>query len=139
MMSGIGGMGGLDPSQMKARMAQRADSNGDGAVDKAELESMLTRAGKKTDQSLDVAAMMEQYDADGSGSLNQDETVTMMSTLRDEMGPQQGRMGMSGNYGGGADRFSSLLEMLQQDDDEQDTKNTIESFFQNYQPINTIA
>jgi hypothetical protein len=87
------------PSQEE--MFARIDSNGDGKIDKSELEAMLqqgppvgaTRSAPppppptstNATQSPDATQLIEQFDTDGDGTLNAEEATKMGDYLRAQM------------------------------------------------------
>ena len=89
MMSGISGMspmrGGMrpDPQQMFNRM----DKNGSSGIDKDELSAMTEKMAEASGTEIDVDSLMAEYDGDGDGVLNQDETHAAMESLKEQMGP----------------------------------------------------
>ncbi len=69
-------------TQMQAKMFAKADTSGDGTVDKSELSALLTQNGAKSASSTDTSAAFTQMDANGNGSLSSDELQQGMEKLR---------------------------------------------------------
>jgi Ca2+-binding EF-hand superfamily protein len=108
MVSGISSFG-IQTSYMQRasrapsaeEMFARMDTNGDGKIDKSELETMLQQApptgGARpapptpgTGQ--DATQLIDRFDKDGDGALNSDEATQMGETLRAEMEAMMLRM-----------------------------------------------
>jgi Ca2+-binding EF-hand superfamily protein len=69
-------------SAMKERMFAKADADGNGGVDKAELQSLLDKISKKTGTTAaDAQTQLSKMDGDGNGSLSKDELDTGMKSL----------------------------------------------------------
>ena len=69
----------------KERMFAKADTNGDGSVDSAELQSMLDKMAQKSGTTAPSAdTLMQSMDTDGSGGLSADELDAGMKSLRAE-------------------------------------------------------
>ncbi len=70
-------------SQMQARMFAKVDSNSDGSVDKAELNSMLSDISKMTGQSQsgNIDDTFKSMDSNGDGKLSSDEMGKGMEKL----------------------------------------------------------
>lgn len=89
MMSGISGMSGMmggmrpDPQQMFNRM----DKDGSAGIDKDELSAMTEKMAEASGTEIDVVSLMEEFDGDEDGILNQDETHAAMESLKEQMGP----------------------------------------------------
>ena len=95
-MSTISGVSGTsDPwaamkaqrSQMQAKMFAKTDANGDGGVDKSELQTIFTDMAKKaggTVASSDVAQAFTQMDGNSDGKLSSDELSKGMQSLMPE-------------------------------------------------------
>lgn len=155
MMAGISGMGGMmggmRPDQQQ--MFNRVDKDGSGGIDKEELGTMAEKIAERTGNEIDVDSLIEEYDGDGDGVLNQDETQAAMESLREEMGPPPQPGGMNqgaGVYGqDGADSensFSQLLEALSESKDEEDAEGIVQEWLEtlqgnndSYNPIDTQA
>ncbi len=103
MMNGINGMSSMIHSMGMRPMRpdpeerfNKADANGDGGLDKAEMETVLSKISEMSGQSLNVDEVFSEFDVDDDGVLSQEETENGMNQLREEMGPQ-----MKGRHGGG--------------------------------------
>jgi hypothetical protein len=67
---------------MKDRMFTKADSDGNGVVDKAELQGKLDNVAQKTGNTAGSAdALLAKMDSDGNGSLNKDELAAGIKGL----------------------------------------------------------
>lgn len=157
MMSGISGMSGMmggmrpDPQQM----FNRTDKDGSGGIDSSEFNAMADKIAEDTGIEIDAESLMAEYDGDGDGVLNQDETDAVMQSLRDELGPPPPPAGGGMNQGAGvygqdgaADEssFSQLLEALSESEDEEDATGIIQEWMatlqgenESYNPIDTLA
>lgn len=97
--------GGKDPAEMFAKV----DTDGNGSVDEAELQTMLDDISEKTGTSFDASAgdMLSKMDSDGDGSLSQtelDEGMRSMMPPPSTMDFAQSR----GAEGGGDDLFGKI-------------------------------
>jgi Ca2+-binding EF-hand superfamily protein len=92
---------------MKDRMFAKVDGNGDGAVDKTELQTMLDKIAKKTGgTAADAGDMLGKMDSDGNGTLSKDELEAGMKSL---MPPPSSTLDFAQQRGGaGLDLFSKL-------------------------------
>ena len=156
MMSGISGIGGMmggmrpDPQQM----FNRVDKDGSGGIDGSELSAMAEKISERTGSEIDVDSLMEEYDGDGDGVLNQDETRAVMDSFKEEMGPPPPKPGGmnqgAGVYGSsGTESESSvdqLLESLSESEDEEEATGIIQQWLEtlqgnndSYNPIDTRA
>lgn len=82
--------GGSDPlSQLKAKVFAKVDSNSDGGVDKAELQTMLSKVGEKTGLQLSNNAdqAFSKMDGNGDGKLNSDELGKGIQALAQALTP----------------------------------------------------
>jgi len=83
MISGISGFGrGMDATimaQMRQNRFAQLDTNGDGGIDKTELQAAIDEMSEKTGKSLDldVEEIFAQLDADGDGQISVSETPQM--------------------------------------------------------------
>ena len=163
MMSGISGMGSMmggmrpDPQQMFNRM----DKDGSAGIDKDELSAMTEKMAEASGTEIDVVSLMAEFDGDGDGILNQDETHAAMESLKAQMGPPpNGGPGAgggppphpkeeaSGVYGqDGVESQSTidqLLAALSESEDEEDNDGIIQEWIQTlkgdnqfYSPVDT--
>lgn len=163
MMSGISGMSGMmggmrpDPQQMFNRM----DKDGSSSIDKDEFSAMAEKMAEETGTEIDVDSLMEEYDGDGDGVLNQEETQAAMESLHEQMGPPPaGGPGAgggpppppeeetSGVYGqDGVDSQSTVAQLLEalsesEDEDQEDEVtqawiDTLKGENQSYAPVDT--
>ncbi len=147
MMSGISGMSGMmggmrpDPQQMFNRM----DKDGNAGIDKDELSAMTEKMAEASGTEIDVVSLMEEFDGDEDGILNQDETHAAMESFREEMGPPPLPKGGGMNQGAsvygqnGAESDTSidqLLEALSESEDEEDAKGIIQEWLETLQGKN---
>ncbi|MBU1333104.1 MAG: EF-hand domain-containing protein [Gammaproteobacteria bacterium] len=86
--SSNGSCGAGDSTKMQEKLFSLLDSNSDGSVAKDELDSALSAA-KEVDSSLsiDIDALLSQLDANGDGSLDQEETAALMPPPPPSGGP----------------------------------------------------
>ena len=162
MMSGISGMNGMaggmrpNPQQMFNRM----DKDGSAGLDRDELNTMAEKVAERTGNEIDVDSLMDTYDGDGDGVLDEAETQDAMESLRDQMGPTPGEgppPGQNPPPGGemqdqgapatyskngltGRDMVSQLLETLSAagEEEEEMTRQWIEALTSgNYTAIDT--
>lgn len=69
-------------SRMQQRMFAKVDSNGDGSVDKTELQTMLSKIAEKDGSTaLNADDVFSKMDSDGSGSLSASELDAGMKSL----------------------------------------------------------
>jgi Ca2+-binding EF-hand superfamily protein len=120
MLSGMRGGGGApDPTKMQEKLFAKADANGDGAIDKTELTTLMESSG--TDQSVSADDLFSRMDADGDGQISQQEATDTASQLLEDLRSQlmqsgRGAMGgmppppMGGGQGGmdEEEMFSSI-------------------------------
>ena len=162
MMSGISGMNGMaggmrpDPQQMFNRL----DRDGSTGLDKDELNTMAEKVAERTGNEIDVDSLMETYDGDGDGVLNEEEANNAMESLRDQMGPPPGEGPPPGGgrpeqadadtYGkdgvSAQNMINQLLESLSAAEDEDETDEitqqwiaTLKGENTGYTPIDTVA
>ena len=163
MMSGISGMGSMmngmrpDPQQMFNRM----DKDGSAGIDKDELSAMTEKMADASGTEIDVVSLMAEFDGDGDGILNQDETHAAMESLKAQMGPPvNGGPGAGGGppppakeeaagvYGqDGVESQSTieqLLDALSDSEDEEEEDGVVQAWIQalkgenqTYSPIDT--
>jgi len=101
MLSGMRGGGGApDPTKMQEKLFSKADTNGDGAIDKTELTTLMESTG--TDQSVSADDLFSQMDSDGDGQISQQEATDSASQLLEDLRSQfmQGGMGGMGAMNG---------------------------------------
>jgi Ca2+-binding EF-hand superfamily protein len=134
-------IGGLSSSMMNSIMNQNIgsrpdpvqkfkekDADGNGGLDKTELSAMGKELSKLTGQTVDLASSMESFDANGDGLLGQEEMGSMM---KEKIGSSFGNMSdfktqqamQSYQANSGKDQFSTLLELLDQEDTSSSTNN----------------
>lgn len=95
MLSGMRGGGGApDPTKMQEKLFAKADTNGDGAIDKTELTTLMESTG--TDQSVSADDLFSQMDADGDGQISQQEAKDTASQLLEDLRSQFMQSGMGG-------------------------------------------
>ncbi len=130
MISGINGgsslMGNMRMGAMRPDPAERfnkADANGDGGLDKSEMQTVLDKVSEMSGQDIDVENIFSEFDTDKDGMLSEQEAETAMNQLREELGPQMRGMkgGMGGQHppgmgdhgiNGGGESESSLISMF---------------------------
>lgn len=83
MMSGISGMGtmmgGMRPAPQQ--MFNRMDKDGSSGIDKDEWSAVTEKMASESGTEIDVDGLMEEFDGDGDGVLNQEETHAAMESL----------------------------------------------------------
>jgi Ca2+-binding EF-hand superfamily protein len=99
-VSSIGGSGGFDPVRMADEFFKKADSNGDGGIDKAELKTMISQGPGGGD----VDKAFAEADTDGDSMINQAENEDHLKKIGEEMQAHAGKAGggMPPGGGGGA-------------------------------------
>ena len=65
----------------------KADVNGDGGLDKTEMQTVLDNISKMSGQDVNVDDIFSDFDEDENGVLNEAEAEAAMAQLREEMGP----------------------------------------------------
>ena len=124
-------MQGMQKRQGQAERFNKLDSDGNGTINQAELQTMGDKFSEITGQQMNVAEVSEAHDANNDGVLDKDEMQSMMMGVRGSMG---------GLQGGGApsqqllsayqadskeDPSSTLLDMLSESDDKQDEEEDV--------------
>ena len=163
MMSGISGMGSMmggmrpDPQQMFNRM----DKDGSAGIDKDELSAMTEKMADASGTEIDAVNLMAEFDGDGDGILNQDETHAAMESLKEQMGPPpNGGPGAgggpppppqeetSGEYGqdgvASQSTIDQLIDALSESEDEEDENGIVQAWIRtlkgenkSYSPVDT--
>lgn len=120
-MSGISGINsGILGSIMSTSMQSRTDPaekfkqldvDSSGALDKTELSTLAKELSKMMGKTLNVDSSITTYDADGDGSLSQEEMGTMM---KDTLGPPPDAAGKISFSGTDEDQLTTLLKMLEE-------------------------
>lgn len=97
MIDGVSGMSSLIGSmnteamqEHRAQMFARVDQNGDGGVDKSEMQAFADHTAEKTGEEINVEDLIAQFDEDGDGVLSQDEMDTAMASLGKNSGRSSG-------------------------------------------------
>lgn len=119
MIDSVGGMGGMDHSQMMQKRFAMDDKNNSGGLDLEEFGAIKPNEGMTVDQ---VAEAFGAADTDNNGSLTQDE----MKAAHEKMG---GRPPMPPR--GNNDEFLSNLKSAIKSDDQDTINSLIESFSKN--------
>ena len=103
-ISGIGSQGGFNPTKMAAQFFKKADGNGDGGIDKAELKTALSQGPADKSGDMDIDKIFSEVDADKNGKISQTENEATMKKMDGQGGPPPGGMGggmqKSGAVGG---------------------------------------
>lgn len=118
MVSSISGMGHFNASslaQVKEKMFNMIDTNGDGKVDKSEMQKLLANAPKGSSSVEDIFSAV---DSDQDGTISKDEFGKALSELGKQMsgsGPStmMQQMGAMGGFNLGIDQ-SSATDMKEQ-------------------------
>jgi Ca2+-binding EF-hand superfamily protein len=175
MMTGVSGMGGMMGAERYGgirpnpqEMFQRDDTDGSGGIDQEELTALTDKLAERSGSTIDAESLMTEFDADEDGVLSEEEMKSAMGSVREEMGPPQGRgggqppmggpMAEGGMPPGGAsamysensvdtesDVVSQLLESLsesEEDEDEDDLTqqwlSALDGTSESYNPIDTL-
>ena len=132
MVSGISGSSSLSrigsmppkPPSPEERF-KMDDTNGDGGIDKTELDAVVSKIQEKTGQTIDTESMISEYDEDGDGKLNQSEMENAMKPLMEE-----GRQRMMANPPEG--QMPSFLEAIESDDEESTQDSQLAALLEQY-------
>lgn len=167
MMSGISGVRGPmfamrpDPQEM----FNRVDKDGSGGLDADELTAMTEKIAEHSGETIDVDSLIEDYDSDRDGVLNEEEMQSAMESLREEMGPPPGggRPPMGGpiadggmqpnpeemfdiESNGGQSLIDQMIAALPESTDDEDTVEVLQQWLQtlkgenpSYSPLDTLA
>jgi hypothetical protein len=168
MMSGISAASGPmfsmrpDPREM----FNRIDKDGSGGIDADELSALTEKMAERSGEAIDADKLMETYDSDGDGVLNEEETHSAMESLREEMGPPPGGgrppmggpmanegMGFMDGRGlyleendGGQSLIDQMLTSLPELTEDEDAMEVIQQWLQtlkgenpSYSPLDTLA
>jgi len=135
MINGINGssgyasqmqMQGMQKQHGQAERFGKLDSDSNGSINQAELQTMGDKFSEITGQQMNVAEVSKAHDANNDGSLDKDEMQTMMMELRGSMGGLQGggppsqQLFSAYQANSEKDLTSTLLDMLGESDDKQD-------------------
>ncbi|MFZ5979382.1 MAG: EF-hand domain-containing protein [Candidatus Zixiibacteriota bacterium] len=105
-------------AQMKEKMFTKLDSDGDGALNRTELESFAEELSQKSGQTVDLDEFISSLDSDGDGIVSQDEFMTGGPTAPPPPPPQETESDTSNTLAqylsriDGDDTTQTLLEML---------------------------
>ncbi len=102
MVTGVSSAGGFNPlemmKQMRQKMFEEADSDGDGSLSKAELETQISKleeqrkaegvSGPRGGKGPSADQMLKDFDSDGDGSISQTEYDTGFAKLDEQMQSQ---------------------------------------------------
>jgi hypothetical protein len=80
-----GMIGGMRPTPQQ--MFNRMDKDGSTGIDKDELSAITEKMADASGTGIDVDSLMEEFDGDGDGVLNQEETHAAMESLKEQMEP----------------------------------------------------
>jgi hypothetical protein len=168
MMSGVSGMSGMMPGMRPdpQEMFNRMDTDGSAGIDADELNSVTEKMAEHSGNSIDAESLMAEFDADGDGVLNEEETHNAMESLKDQMGPPppmggpmagptavEGPPGMGGcgPYEDAASEAQSLVDQVLaslsefSDSDAEDSAEVLQEWLQtlngdnpSYTPIDTL-
>jgi len=75
-------------------MFTKLDADSSGGLDSTEVQSLTEKISEATGVSVDLSEFLATYDADGDGSLSEDETVAALEANRPQGPPPGGMMGM---------------------------------------------
>ena len=89
------------------------DTDGNGSLNKAELDVMAKDFSKMSGQTIDTEKAISTYDSNGDGELSKSEMDAMMKDLREQSGgPQAG--GANARQANTEDKISLLKQLLEQ-------------------------
>jgi len=131
MMSAINGMSSymsqstLSISQQREDRFARVDQNGDGGVDKTELQTLLDKVSLHSGTSIDAEEALEAFDADGDGVLSQEETEELMASVHEKLGPPPPPPGAEGVSGASESEEDAVVEMLSQQEEEDEAASSV--------------
>lgn len=80
MISGIQGNTNISSDmmlQMREKMFTKTDANGDGQIDKTEMEAFASQMAERTGREVDSEDIFQQGDTDGDGVLSRDEFMAL--------------------------------------------------------------
>jgi Ca2+-binding EF-hand superfamily protein len=162
MMSGVSGMSGMMPGMRPdpQQMFNRIDTDGSAGIDADELSAVTEKMAEHSGNSINAENLMAEFDEDGDGVLNQEETHNAMESLKEQMGPPPplgGPMAMGdppcmggcGRYAddaSGAQSFvDQMLASLSESSEGEDTAEVLQEWLQtlkgdnpSYAPIDTL-
>jgi phage shock protein A len=167
MMSGVSGMSGMMPGMRPdpQEMFNRMDTDGSAGIDADELNSVTEKMAEHSGNSIDAESLMAEFDEDGDGVLNEEETHNAMESLKEQMGPPPppppmgGPMAMGdppcmggcGRYEDEASEAQSLVDQVlaslseSSDSESEDTAEVLQEWLQalngdnpTYAPIDTL-
>lgn len=124
MVNGINSGSGPTPTQMSAMRGQREspfkkmDSNGDGSLDRAEIDVVVDKITEFTGQSIDADQLITNFDIDKDGLISQKE----FDSGRPQSPPPAMKGGMMREMTGGGTKaggMSNLQDMLNTSEDEE--------------------
>lgn len=103
--------------EMAARrkeMFAKADSNGDGGIDKTELSDFLSKGPGGSSAVSNLDEKFSKFDSDGNGTLSQEEMDSFMKSLHSEMKSKMHKMRLGQEQDGGSS-FGSAFSSLDAD------------------------
>lgn len=137
-MSMISGIGGQDPAQKMQDMQKQsqqnydaADANQDGVVSADEFLKVLSTQGVDSTKAAEFTNIL---DADGDGSITQEEHEKTMQDMQDRMSEMLTRMTQGQTYGkeqnvtdAGFDSFKAMLGTMASDSKDKDSADRLKS------------
>jgi hypothetical protein len=111
----IGSSSGFASTQMANSLFKKADTNGDGGIDKTELNTMMANGPGGTKGTTDIDTIFSQADSNSDGKIDQTENADQLKKIGEEMkandkagaGKPQGGGGPPPAGGGGGDTAQS--------------------------------
>jgi hypothetical protein len=101
-ISAIGSRSGFDPSKMATNIFKRADTNGDGGIDKAEFKKISSEGPRGQTAATNDDKLFSEADADGDGKISPTENEDALKKMGAQGGRPPGGKGGGGPKGAGA-------------------------------------
>ena len=112
--SGVGSVGMMPKPPSKEEAFKKADADGDGVINKTELDDVVLHIQEMSGESIDTEALLSEYDADGDGALDQTEMDKAMQSLMKNAKPPMPPM---------AENATGLTDT--EDEETEDTQTTL--------------
>lgn len=115
----------MRPNQQE--MFQRADSNGDNSIDKAEFANTLENAPGSDILTANIDDIFSMLDTNADGVLNQSEADESHALIADYMQSQHGLQKPTSNQSNSSKQFSTILTQAMESYQKQSSNNIIDS------------